>query len=82
MMYMPEDIKLVYTSAPVLKRSIRLMYPNMTKEQWKATFNDQKQYITNKSTEQILDEKWAKYKKENEVVMTKQPRDGKKIESY
>jgi len=40
-----ESVPLVFTSELALKRSIRLKYPGLTKDQWKATFDDQKKYI-------------------------------------
>lgn len=55
---------LVFTSELALKRSIRKKYPKLSLEQWKATFEDQKQYIGD-STEKIIDKKWEEYKKEN-----------------
>ncbi len=58
--------ELKFTSEAALKRSIRLKYPTCTKEQWKATFLDLKKYVNKrKTTEQILDEMWQVYKKDN-----------------
>lgn len=60
-----EPIRLVFTSKQALKRSIRLKYPKMTKDQWKATYEDQKQYV-GVDVEEFLEKKYEEYKlKEN-----------------
>ena len=56
---------LVFTSELALKRSIRKKYPTLTKDQWKATFNDLKKYVNQGTTEQILDRQWEEYKRNN-----------------
>lgn len=69
-----EHAELKFTSTQALKRSIRLKYPNAGPKQWKATFQDLKQYVTSKTTEEILDEKWEQYKKENNIVVEPPPK--------
>ena len=65
-----KDIPLVFTSNGALKRSIRKKYPNLNVKQWRATYDDQKEYVGIKSQADIeayLDEKYEKYKKDNTI---------------
>jgi len=59
-----EPVKLVFSSKLALMRSIKKKYPNGSKAQWDATFDDQKQFC-NVNVEQFLEDKWQKYKKDN-----------------
>jgi len=67
---MMKEIDLKFTSELALKRSIRLKYPNAGQGQWKATYEDLKQYLKKndkRTVEQRLDDKWELYKLENKV---------------
>jgi len=67
---MMKEIDLKFSSELALKRSIRLKYPHASKEQWKATYEDLKQYLKKndkRTVEQRLADKWDLYKIENKI---------------
>jgi len=63
MMYMPD---LNFSTELKLKRSIKFKYVKNSKAQQDAIFEQQKQFVGRK-TEEIIDEQWAEYKKNNKI---------------